>query len=109
MVGSHTLANVLAQTRYGGAVAACGLAQGADLPATVMPFILRGVSLIGVDSVMAPLEIRNQAWQRLAKDLDLAMLETLTREIALAEAIPAAHELMAGKVRGRILVGTGNA
>ncbi|KDC82045.1 MDR family oxidoreductase [Bordetella bronchiseptica] len=109
VVGSHTLANVLAQTRYGGAVAACGLAQGADLPATVMPFILRGVSLIGVDSVMAPLEIRNQAWQRLAKDLDLAMLETLTREIALAEAIPAAHELMAGKVRGRILVGTGNA
>lgn len=109
VVGSHTLANVLAQTRYGGAVAACGLAQGADLPATVMPFILRGVSLIGVDSVMAPLEIRNQAWQRLAKDLDLAMLETLTREIALAEAIPAAHELMAGRVRGRILVGTGNA
>ena len=64
-----------------------------------MPFILRGVALVGVDSVMAPLEIRNQAWQRLAKDLDLAMLETLTREIALAEAIPAAHELMDGKVR----------
>ncbi|AOB28877.1 MULTISPECIES: acrylyl-CoA reductase (NADPH) [Bordetella] len=109
VVGSHTLANALAQTRYGGTVAACGLAQGADLPATVMPFILRGVALVGVDSVMAPLEIRNQAWQRLAKDLDLAMLETLTREIALAEAIPAAHELMDGKVRGRILVGTGNA
>lgn len=109
VVGSHTLANALAQTRYGGTVAACGLAQGADLPATVMPFILRGVALIGVDSVMAPLEIRNQAWQRLAKDLDLAMLETLTREIALADAIPAAHELMAGKVRGRILVATGNA
>src|SRR5690606_7684666 len=108
-VGSHTLANACAQTRYGGAVAACGLAQGADLPSTVMPFILRGVALVGVDSVMAPLEIRNQAWQRLAKDLDLAMLETLTREIALAEAIPAAHELMDGKVRGRILVGTGNA
>lgn len=109
VVGSHTLANALAQTRYGGTVAACGLAQGADLPATVMPFILRGVALIGVDSVMAPLEIRNQAWQRLAKDLDLAMLETLTREIALADAIPAAHELMAGKVRGRILVATSNA
>lgn len=79
-VGSHTLANACAQTRYGGAVAACGLAQGADLPASVMPFILRGVSLLGVDSVMAPLERRQRAWQRLARDLDLSLLETIDRK-----------------------------
>ena len=105
-VGSHTLANACAQTRYGGAVAACGLAQGADLPATVMPFILRGVALLGVDSVMAPLALRNEAWTRLARDLDPALLETITREIPLAEAPAAARELMAGKIRGRIVVRT---
>jgi acrylyl-CoA reductase (NADPH) len=105
-VGSHTLANACAQTRYGGAVAACGLAQGADLPATVMPFILRGIALLGVDSVMAPLAQRNEAWTRLARDLDASLLETITREIALSDAIDSAHALMAGKIRGRIVVRT---
>ena len=105
-VGSHTLVNALAQTRYGGVVAACGLAQGADLPATVMPFILRGVTLAGIDSVMAPLPLRREAWSRLASDLDPALLETLIREVALSEAVPQAHELMAGKVRGRVVVRT---
>lgn len=105
-VGSHTLANACAQTRYGGAVAACGLAQGAELPATVMPFILRGVALLGVDSVMAPLARRNEAWTRLARDLDPSLLEAITREITLPQAIDAAHALMAGKIRGRIVVRT---
>jgi acrylyl-CoA reductase (NADPH) len=105
-VGSHTLANACAQTRYGGAVAACGLAQGADLPTTVMPFILRGIALLGVDSVMAPLAQRNEAWTRLARDLDASLLETITREIALSDAIDSAHALMAGKIRGRIVVRT---
>lgn len=103
-VGSHTLANACAQTRYGGAVAACGLAQGADLPATVMPFILRGVSLLGVDSVMAPLARRQQAWQRLARDLDLALLETMVTEISLGQAVEQAQALMQGQVRGRLVV-----
>jgi acrylyl-CoA reductase (NADPH) len=103
-VGSHTLANALAQTRYGGAVAACGLAQGADLPTTVMPFILRNVALLGVDSVMAPLALRQAAWDRLARDLDPALLESMTREVALDGAIEAAGRLMAGQVRGRIVV-----
>jgi acrylyl-CoA reductase (NADPH) len=103
-VGSHTLANACAQTRYGGAVAACGLAQGADLPATVMPFILRGVSLLGIDSVMAPLALRQQAWQRLAHDLDLALLETMVTDISLEQAVEHAHALMQGQVRGRIVV-----
>jgi acrylyl-CoA reductase (NADPH) len=103
-VGSHTLANALAQTRYGGAVAACGLAQGADLPSTVMPFILRNVALLGVDSVMAPQALRRQAWARLAQDLDPALLESLCSEITLDEAIPAAARLMAGQVRGRLVV-----
>lgn len=106
-VGSHTLANACAQVRYGGAVAACGLAQGFDLPSTVMPFILRGVALLGVDSVMAPLAKREEAWARLARDLDPALLEALTTEVALADAIPAAQRLMAGQVRGRIVVRTG--
>ena len=105
-VGSHSLANACAQMRYGGAVAACGLAQGADLPATVMPFILRGVALLGVDSVMAPLALRNEAWTRLARDLDASLLETITREITLPDAIDTAHALMAGKIRGRIVVRT---
>ena len=102
-VGSHTLANACAATRYGGAVAACGLAQGADFPATVMPFILRGVRLLGVDSVMAPKARRMAAWQRLASDLDPALLETIATEIALGEAIAAA-DLLDGKVRGRVVV-----
>jgi acrylyl-CoA reductase (NADPH) len=103
-VGSHTLANACAQTRYGGVVAACGLAQGADFPVTVMPFILRGVRLQGIDSVMAPLALRQQAWQRLARDLDPAKLEAMTCEIGLEQAIESAQLLMQGKVRGRIVV-----
>ena len=103
-VGSHTLATALAQTRYGGAVAACGLAQGIDLPGTVMPFILRGVSLLGIDSVMAPLTLRQQAWARLATDLDPTLLETMTTEVPLQGALEAAERLMAGKVRGRVVV-----
>ena len=103
-VGSHTLANALAQTRYGGVVAACGLAQGFDLPATVMPFILRGVTLVGVDSVMAPLAARLQAWKRLAADLDPASLASILEVVPLSGAIAKAHALMQGKVRGRIVV-----
>lgn len=103
-LGSHTLANVLAQTRYGGVVAACGLAQGMDLPGSVAPFILRNVTLAGIDSVMAPLALRQQAWQRLARDLDPALLETMVTEIGLAEAPAAAEQLMAGQVRGRFVV-----
>ena len=103
-VGSHTLANALAQTRYGGVVAACGLAQGHDLAATVMPFILRGVTLAGIDSVMAPLALREQAWSRLARDLDPALLETMIEEVPLEGALEAAQRLMAGQVRGRIVV-----
>lgn len=105
-VGSHTLANACAQTRYGGPVAACGLAQGMDFPATVAPFILRGVALLGVDSVMAPLAAREQAWARLARDLDPALLDAITSEVALADAVAAAQRLMAGQVRGRIVVKT---
>jgi acrylyl-CoA reductase (NADPH) len=103
-VGSHTLVNALAQTRYGGVVAACGLAQGMDLPGSVAPFILRGVKLSGVDSVMVPLPRRQQAWDRLARELDPALLEAMTTEISLAEAPAAAEQLMAGQVRGRIVV-----
>ncbi|HEY0822513.1 MAG TPA: MDR family oxidoreductase [Ramlibacter sp.] len=105
-VGSHTLANACAQTRYGGAVAACGLAQGMDFPATVAPFILRGIALLGVDSVMAPMARREEAWSRLARDLDPQLLETMTSEIPLSGAVEAAQELMAGQVRGRIVVRT---
>jgi acrylyl-CoA reductase (NADPH) len=103
-VGSQTLANALAQTRYGGVVAACGLAQGGDLPTTVMPFILRGVTLAGVDSVMAPIARRREAWSRLASDLDRSLLESMTSEIGLDGAIDAAQRLMAGQVRGRTVV-----
>ena len=103
-VGSHTLANACAQTRYGGVVAACGLAQGADFPATVMPFILRGVTLAGIDSVMAPLAKRQQAWDRLATDLDAAKLEAIADEVPLARAAEMAAKLMAGAVRGRVIV-----
>jgi acrylyl-CoA reductase (NADPH) len=105
-VGSHTLANACAQTRYRGAVAACGLAQGADLPATVMPFILRAVALLGVESVMAPLALRERAWSRLAQDLDPAKLDAITTEVPLSAAIEHAQRLMEGKVRGRIAVRT---
>lgn len=103
-VGSATLANACAQTRYGGAVAACGLAQGADFPATVMPFILRGVRLLGVDSVMAPKASRLVAWERLARDLDPSLLDVIATEIGLGEAIATAADLLDGKVRGRVLV-----
>jgi acrylyl-CoA reductase (NADPH) len=103
-LGSHTLANVCAQMRYGGVVAACGLAQGMDFPATVAPFILRGVTLAGVDSVMAPTPLREAAWQRLARDLDPSLLESMTEEIPLSAAIARAADLMNGKVRGRIVV-----
>lgn len=103
-VGSHTLANALAQTRYGGSVAACGLAQGMDLPTSVAPFILRGVRLIGVDSVMAPKARRLEAWQRLARELDPAKLDRITQEIALGDALVRAPDILAGKVRGRLVV-----
>ena len=103
-VGSHTLANACAQTRYGGAVAACGLAQGMDLPASVAPFILRAVRLQGIDSVMAPRARRQRAWARLASDLDLDKLDAMAREITLAETMGAAEELLAGRVRGRLVV-----
>ena len=103
-VGSHTLANACAATRYGGTVAACGLAQGMDFPATVAPFILRGVTLRGIDSVMRPKADRLAAWQRLARDLDKALLGPMTREIGLAEAIEVAGQLLEGQVRGRVVV-----
>jgi len=103
-VGSHTLANVCASMKYRGVVAACGLAQGMDLPATVAPFILRGVTLAGVDSVYCPRSERLEAWLRLARDLDARRLELIAHEIGLAEAIPVAAELLAGKVRGRVIV-----
>lgn len=104
VLGSHTLANALAQVRYGGAVAACGLAQGADLPSTVMPFILRGVSLLGVDSVMAPLARRQAAWDRLARDLDPALLESMIEEVSLEDAVDKAQALLEGRARGRVIV-----
>lgn len=103
-VGSHTLANVLAQTRYGGTVAACGLAQGPDLPTTVMPFILRAVTLVGINSVEAPAALRETAWRRLATDLGEESLAAMTSFIPLAQAIPAAEEILAGRLRGRTVV-----
>lgn len=103
-VGSHTLANAVAQTRYGGVVAACGLAQGLDFPASVAPFILRAVRLIGIDSVMAPKEKRVAAWDALARELDEKKLAAITQEIGLAEAVKKAPEILAGKVRGRLVV-----
>ena len=103
-VGSFTLVNACAAVKYGGAVAACGLAQGADFPATVMPFILRGVRLLGVDSVMAPKAARLAAWARLARDLDPALIDVIATEISLGDAIASAADLLAGKVRGRIIV-----
>lgn len=103
-VGSHTLANACAQTKYGGTVTACGLAQGMDLPSSVAPFILRGVALKGIDSVMAPLAVREEAWRRLASDLDLNKLNDLTRTLSLEGAIEAAAEIMAGTNTGRVLI-----
>lgn len=103
-VGSHTLANACAQSMPNGVVAACGLAQGMDFPATVAPFILRGVTLAGVNSVYVPSEIRADAWQRLAQSLDLAKLDAMTEEITLADAIVAAPQILAGQVRGRLVV-----
>jgi acrylyl-CoA reductase (NADPH) len=103
-VGSYTLANVLAQTRYGGTVAACGLASGMDLPASVAPFILRGVTLAGVDSVMAPRERRLQAWDRLASLLDAAALDPITTTRPLTDAPGLAPEILAGRVRGRVVL-----
>ncbi len=107
VVGSATLANVLSMIRYRGAVAACGLAGGMDLPATVAPFILRGVSLLGIDSVMRPLGDRRAAWQRLETDLDRTKLAEMTREIGLAEVIEAGRSIVDGQVRGRIVVKIG--
>jgi acrylyl-CoA reductase (NADPH) len=103
-VGSTTLANVLSMTRYGGAVAACGLAGGMDLPATVAPFILRGVSLIGIDSVMCPLPQREAAWRRLEADLDRGKMAVMANEIGLDDVIAAGRRIVEGKVRGRIVV-----
>ena len=103
-VGSHTLANACATTRHGGAVAACGLAQGMDMPASVAPFILRGVTLYGIDSVMAPLALRRTARDRLARDLDLAKLESITREIGLSQSVQAGADILAGRIRGRLVV-----
>jgi len=103
-VGSHTLANACASTKYGGVVTACGLAQGMDFPSSVAPFILRGVTLAGIDSVMAPRAVREAAWARLAQDLDTAQLERMTREVSLADAVGLGAEILAGQVRGRVVV-----
>jgi acrylyl-CoA reductase (NADPH) len=103
-VGSHTLANACASTKYSGVVTACGLAQGMDFPSSVAPFILRGVTLVGIDSVMAPRAVREAAWARLAQDLDTAQLERMTREVGLAQAIGLGAEILAGQVRGRVVV-----
>src|SRR5437899_1054152 len=103
-VGSTTLANVLSMTKYAGAIAACGLAAGMDLPTSVAPFILRGVCLLGIDSVMCPIELRKAAWSRLASDLDRAKLTEITHEIGLGQVIDAGAKILAGQVRGRIVV-----
>ena len=103
-VGSTTLANLLSMTKYRGAIAACGLAAGMDLPSSVAPFILRGVCLLGIDSVMCPIELRKQAWTRLASDLDRSKLADITHEIGLEEVIAAGPRILGGQVRGRIVV-----
>jgi acrylyl-CoA reductase (NADPH) len=103
-VGSHTLANACASTRYGGAVAACGLAQGLDFPASVAPFILRGITLYGIDSVMAPMVKREAAWAQLARELDREKLAAITTEVTLAEAVACGEKILAGLVRGRVVV-----
>ncbi|MCM8854413.1 MAG: oxidoreductase [Candidatus Thiodiazotropha sp.] len=104
VAGGNTLANVLSQINYGGAVAACGLAESMDLPTSVAPFILRGVTLYGIDSVMAPIEKRQQAWERLSKDLDLDLLETMTVETPFNDLPKVAEDILAGRVRGRTVV-----
>ncbi len=106
-VGSHTLANAISMTRYGGAVAACGLAQGMDLSTSVAPFILRGVTLAGIDSVMAPKSVRVEAWRRLARDIDKGLLDALTVTRPIADAPVLADDIMAGKVRGRVVLEIG--
>ena len=103
-VGSHTLANACATTKYGGVVTACGLAQGLDFPASVAPFILRGVKLIGIDSVMRPLADREEAWQRLSELLKAEDFDVISKEITLDEAADTASALLDGKVRGRVIV-----
>ena len=103
-VGSTTLANLLSMTKYGGAITACGLAAGMDLPSSVAPFILRGVCLLGIDSVMCPIELRTTAWSRLASDLDHGKLAEITQEIGLDQVIDAGAKILAGQVRGRIVV-----
>jgi len=103
-VGSTTLANILSMTKYAGAIAACGLAAGMDLPSSVAPFILRGVCLLGIDSVMCPIELRRVAWSRLARDLDPGKLVEITHEIGLGEVVAAGAKILAGQVRGRIVV-----
>jgi acrylyl-CoA reductase (NADPH) len=104
VAGGNTLANVLSQIKRGGAVAACGLAESMELPTSVAPFILRGVTLYGIDSVMASLEKREQAWARLARDLDLKLLEELSFDLDFADLPRAAEEILAGKIRGRAIV-----
>ena len=104
VVGSHTLANVLAQIRYGGVVTACGLAQGLDLPGSVAPFILRGITLAGIDSVMCPTPRRTEAWSRLAKDLDLGLLDQMTERAVLGDLPALATAILDGEVRGRVVV-----
>lgn len=103
-VGGNTLANACAQTRYRGVVTACGLAESMNFPASVAPFILRGVTLCGIDSVMAPMEPRKKAWARLASDLDRALLETVAQEISLSDAANVGGDVLAGKIKGRLLV-----
>ena len=103
-LGSHTLANACAQMKYRGVVAVCGLAQGMDFPVSVAPFILRGVVLAGIDSVYQPMPMRIEAWKRLASDLDQVKLDAITRMIMLSEVIATAPEILAGKVRGRLVV-----
>ena len=104
VVGSYTLANICASAKYRGVVTACGLAAGMDFPATVAPFILRGVTLVGIDSVMCPREDRLEAWRRLGQDLDIEKLGAISAEVPLAEAIPLATKLLNGEIRGRVVV-----
>jgi len=107
-VGGATLANAIAQTNYGGIVTSCGLAQSADLPTTVMPFILRGVTLAGINSVFAPAPLREEAWARLATDLDLELLDSLTTTVPLADAVAVAERIVRGEIRGRVVVDVQN-
>ena len=108
VAGSATLAHMLSQTKYGGAVAACGLAQGMDLPGSVAPFILRGVSLLGIDSVMCPRDKRLEAWRRLGSDLDPGQLSSMTSHVGLKEAREVGERVLKGQVRGRVVVDIGS-